>query len=96
MLLGLFVGSGWCYVEYFVFLLYSYSLWFLVLLVEILGVFVGLLMFVVFGYGVVVLCCVYCFGWGGVLWCGVLFSLVYFVVLLVGLIVMVVVIVVIV
>ena len=89
LLLMMFAGSGRRYAEHFVFSLHSHSLWFLALLTATVTGIESLMPFAVFGHGLVAMRRVYGLGWGGALWRGLLLSLGYFTLLLVGLMVLV-------
>jgi hypothetical protein len=77
LLLATFAGSGRRYAEHFVFSLHSHSLWFLALLAAAGLGLEGLMIFGVFGHGLVALRRVYGLGWWGALWRGLLLSGLY-------------------
>jgi hypothetical protein len=81
LLLATFAGSGRRYAEHFVFSLHSHSLWFLALLAAATLNLEGLMMFAVFGHGLVALRRVYGLGWWAALWRGLVLSTVYIVLL---------------
>jgi hypothetical protein len=81
LLLATFAGSGRRYAEHFVFSLHSHSVWFLALLLAMAANLEGLMMFAVFGHGLVAMRRVYGLGWWGAFWRGVLLSGFYFVLL---------------
>lgn len=81
LLLLMFAGSGRRYAEHFVFSLHSHSLWFLALLMAAATELEGLMVFTVFGHGLVALRRVYGLGWWGASWRGLLLSGLYFVLL---------------
>ncbi|MFG6429032.1 DUF3667 domain-containing protein [Roseateles sp. LYH14W] len=81
LLLLMFAGSGRRYAEHFVFSLHSHSLWFLALLLAMSAGLEGLMLFAVFGHGLVAMRRVYGLGWFGATWRGVLLSFFYFVLL---------------
>jgi len=81
LLLAMFAGSGRRYAEHFVFSLHSHSLWFLALLLANAADLSAVLMFAVFGHGLVAMRNVYGLGLGAALWRGLLLSAGYFVLL---------------
>lgn len=85
LLLAMFAGTGRRYAEHFVFSLHSHSLWFLALLTGVAAGFQALLIFAVFGHGVAALRRVYGVNRFGALWRGVLLSIGYFLLLILGL-----------
>ncbi|KQV95096.1 MULTISPECIES: DUF3667 domain-containing protein [unclassified Roseateles] len=84
LLLAMFAGSGRRYAEHFVFSLHSHSLWFLALLLAMAANIEGLMTFAVFGQGLVAMRNVYRLSWFGAIWRGLLLSMGYFVLLVVG------------
>lgn len=89
LLLAMFAGTGRRYAEHFVFSLHSHSLWFLALLMAFATDLTPLLILAVFGHGVMALRRVYGVSRAGALWRGLLLSLGYFLLLMLGLIVLV-------
>lgn len=81
LLLLTFAGSGRRYAEHFVFSLHSHSLWFLALLLAMATHLEGLLVFAVFGHGLLAMRRVYGLGRWGALWRGLLLSGGYFLLL---------------
>jgi hypothetical protein len=81
LLLMAFAGSGRRYAEHFVFSLHSHSLWFLALLIALAAGLEGLMMFAVFGHGLVAMRRVYGLSRWGAVWRGVVLSSFYFVLL---------------
>lgn len=85
LLLAMFAGSGRRYAEHFVFSLHCHSLWFLALLVSNAATLSGPMVFAVFGHGLVAMRRVYGLTWRGAIWRGLLLSIGYFALLLLGL-----------
>lgn len=81
LLLLTFAGSGRRYAEHFVFSLHCHSLWFLALLLAMATHLEGLLVFAVFGHGLLAMRRVYGLGRWGALWRGLLLSGGYFLLL---------------
>lgn len=79
LLLLTFIGSGRRYAEHFVFSLHTHSLWFLALLLAVATGLEGVMVFAVFGHGLVAMRRVYRLGWWGALLRGLALSGFYFV-----------------
>ena len=85
LLLVMFAGSGRRYAEHFVFSLHTHAFWFLALLLDMVAFeSSGLLALAVFAHGLVALRHVYGRGWWANLWRGLLLSVGYFLLLLLG------------
>jgi len=88
LLLLMFAGSGRRYAEHFVFSLHSHSMWFLAMLFATLTGTEGAMLLAVFWHGLASLRRVYALAWPAAVWRGLLLSLGYFVLLVLGLVVL--------